>query len=111
MRTLALLLVLAIAPVAGAQEKKKADKSPDPNVSFVVVTPAGESKPHPLLVETKTPVVKEKEPNDGFRAAQKVTLPVVVEGTIERAKDVDVFKFAGKRGQTLVAELVADRHG
>jgi hypothetical protein len=87
----------------------KADVSGD--VRFVVVTAAGESKPHPLLVETKVPVVKEKEPNDGFRAAQPVTLPVVIEGTIDRPKDVDVFRFAGKKGQSLHAELFADRHG
>jgi hypothetical protein len=89
--------------------KLKSDTGGD--LSFVVVTAAGESKPHPLLVDAKTPIVKEKEPNDGFRAAQKVTLPVIVEGTIDRAKDVDVFRFAGKQGQTLSAEVFADRHG
>ena len=89
--------------------KLKADVTGD--LHFVVVTAAGESKPHPLLVETKAPVVKEKEPNDGFRAAQLVTLPVVIEGTIDRPKDVDVFRFAGKKGQSLHAELFADRQG
>ncbi|HEX3314268.1 MAG TPA: hypothetical protein VHR72_05210, partial [Gemmataceae bacterium] len=89
--------------------KLKADVAGD--LRFVVVTAAGESKPHSLLVETKVPVVKEKEPNDGFRAAQQVTLPVVIEGAIERPRDVDVFRFAGKKGQTLHAELIADRLG
>jgi hypothetical protein len=186
MRSLILLTLLAVAPFASAQDKKKKDKSPDPkvvvvlplgmkpgttekltirgmnlegakevrfegdvaevkiestgkapvpdknpervgdtqivvkvklkdsvdaNVSFVVVTAAGEAKPHVLLVETKTPLVKEKEPNDGFRAAQPVTLPVVIEGSIERPKDVDVFRFAGKKGQMLHAEVFADRLG
>jgi hypothetical protein len=89
--------------------KMKAEVAGD--LRFVVVTAAGESKSHPLLVETTIPVIKEKEPNDGFPTAQPVTLPVVIEGTIDRQKDVDVFRFAGKKGQTLHAEVVADRHG
>ncbi len=80
--------------------------------TFVVVTPDGETKPHPLLVETQRPVIKEVEPNDGFRKPQALkAFPVVVEGSIERAKDVDVFAFAGKKGQKLRAELQAVRYG
>ena len=37
--------------------------------AFTVVTPAGESEPHKLLVD-KTPTIAEKEPNNGFRQAQ-----------------------------------------
>src|SRR4029079_1276805 len=37
-------------------------------VTLTVVTPAGESAPHRLLVE-KTPPLAEKEPNNGFRQA------------------------------------------
>jgi hypothetical protein len=43
---------------------------------FTVVTPAGESVPHVLLVD-KTPTVAEKEPNNGFREAQAVAVPQV----------------------------------
>jgi hypothetical protein len=75
------------------------------------VTPAGEAKPHAVLVETTLPVVAEKEPNDGFRQAQTIQLPQVVDGVIERPKDVDVFRFEGKAGQKVVAEVFAARHG
>lgn len=81
------------------------------NVKLTVVTGAGETKPYPLLVETKLAVTADKEGNDGFREAQPVKLPTVIDGRIERQRDVDVFKIAGKAGQKLVAEVFAARHG
>jgi hypothetical protein len=85
--------------------------SPPAAVHLVVVTPEGETKPHDLLVETNLPVVRDKEPNDGFRQAQKIELPVVVSGAIDRPRDVDVFQFAGKAGQHVMLEVLAARHG
>jgi hypothetical protein len=87
------------------------EKIPSGTVSFVVVTPAGETAPHPLLVENSLPVVSEKEPNDGFRQAQAIQVPQLVEGIIDRAKDVDVFRFEGKAGQKLIFEVQAARYG
>jgi hypothetical protein len=88
----------------------KADPPAQP-VEVVVVTPDGETKPHSLLVETIMPVVKEREPNDGFRQAQDVALPVVVEGAVSRPRDVDVFRFQGKAGQKVTLEVLAARQG
>ena len=79
--------------------------------SFVVVTPAGESEPHQLLVETALPVVAEKEPNNGFAQAQPIAVPQVVDGRIQQPQDVDVFRFEGKAGQHLLLEVLAARHG
>ena len=42
-------------------------------------------------------------------AAQRVTLPVVVNGRIDRPDDSDVFCFEGKAGQQIVAEVYARR--
>ena len=81
------------------------------SIALVVVTHNGETKPHLVLVETVLPVVAEKEANDGFRSAQAVTFPIVIEGAINRPKDVDVFRFEGKKGQKLHAEVLASRHG
>jgi hypothetical protein len=78
---------------------------------FVVVTPAGETKPHALLVETVLPVAAEKEPNNGFRQAQALPLPGAVDGAIAGPQDVDVYRVEGKAGQKLVAEVLAARHG
>lgn len=80
-------------------------------VTLVVVTPGGETAPHRLLVETALPVVAEKEPNDGFRQAQKIQVPQVIDGLIDPPKDVDVFRFEGKAGQKVACEVVAARHG
>ncbi len=73
-----------------------------------VVTPAGTAK-HSLLVARG--VLAEKEPNNGYREAQPLTLPALVDGAIDAPLDVDVFRFDGKAGQKLVAEVLADRHG
>lgn len=81
------------------------------SVTPVVVTPDGATKPHAVLIETSLPLITEKEPNDGFRTAQAITLPVVIEGAIQRPKDVDIVRFDGKKGQKLHAEVLASRHG
>jgi hypothetical protein len=80
-------------------------------LSFTLVTLAGESPPHVLLVESAVPVVAEKEPNNSFRQAQPIQIPQAVDGLIHEPKDVDVFRFAGKAGQRLVCEVFAARHG
>jgi Bacterial pre-peptidase C-terminal domain len=81
------------------------------SVSLVVVTPTGESKPHPVLIETDLPLIQEKESNDSFRAAHPLVLPVVIEGVINRPRDVDVVRFDGKKGQKLHCEVLASRYG
>lgn len=55
------------------------------------------------------PETFDKEPNDSSSAAQKVTLPVIVNGRIDKKGDWDVFEFQGKAGQDLVAEVQARR--
>jgi hypothetical protein len=78
---------------------------------FTVVTPAGETAAHGLLVETGIPVVPEKEPNNGFKNAQAIQVPQAVDGLIQHPRDVDVFRFDGKAGQKVVCEVLAARHG
>jgi len=80
-------------------------------VQISVVTAEGETRPRPLLVEATLAVVKDKEGNDGFRQAQAIKLPLVIDGRIERPRDVDVFRFEGRAGQKIVAEVFAARHG
>ncbi len=80
-------------------------------LTVIVVTASGETKPHEILVEPNLPVLMEKEPNDGFRQAQSVPVPVAVEGVIERPRDVDVFRFEGRAGQRVQLEILAARYG
>lgn len=82
----------------------------DGPVLVSVATSEGATKPQPLLVETR-PVMAEKEPNPGFRQAQEIKLPVVVEGVIGMPRDVDVFRFQGRKGQKIRAEVLANRFG
>ncbi len=81
------------------------------SLSLVIDTPIGETPPKPLMVFAVGSVTQEKEPNGGFREAQEIELGKPVRGTIEDVTDVDVFKFRGKAGERIVAEIVAARRG
>jgi hypothetical protein len=51
----------------------------------------------------------EKEPNDTADSAQPVTLPIIINGRINQPGDMDVFRFDGKAGDKIVAEVYARR--
>lgn len=55
------------------------------------------------------PETTETEPNNGTNEAQDVASPLIVNGRIGRPGDVDVFRFQGRTGQTIVAEVYARR--
>ena len=62
----------------------------------------------PFAVDT-LPECLDKESNDSSSAAQRVTLPVIVNGRIDRSGDWDVFRVEGRAGQQVVAEVTARR--
>jgi hypothetical protein len=62
----------------------------------------------PFALDT-LPELLEKEPNNDLKHAQKLTLPVMINGRINRPGDWDVFRFTGKANQTIVAEVYARR--
>jgi hypothetical protein len=62
----------------------------------------------PLRVDT-LPELSEREPNDSVQAAQAVALPAIINGRIDRPGDWDVFRFEGRAGQQIVAEVRARR--
>jgi hypothetical protein len=69
----------------------------------------GASIARPFLVGT-LPEIAEKEPNDDPLKPQVLnTSRVVVNGRLDKAKDVDVFSLKLKKGETLVASLEANR--
>ena len=56
----------------------------------------------------------EAEPNDELAKAQAVAVPLVVNGRINPQADLDLFKFSGQAGQSIVAAIAAhavDVHG
>ncbi len=57
------------------------------------------------------PECLEQEPNDEPSTAQKVELPIVINGRVDHPGDWDVFEVEGKAGQKLVAEVQARRLG
>lgn len=55
------------------------------------------------------PECLDQEPNDEPAKAQKVTLPIIVNGRMDHPDDWDVFEIEGKAGETIVAEVTARR--
>ncbi len=66
------------------------------------------SNPMPFALDT-LPEVREKENNNTPSRAQKVTLPLIINGRIDKAGDWDVFRFKGRSNETVVAEVLARR--
>ncbi len=62
----------------------------------------------PFALDTG-PESVEVEPNDDAEHAQKITPPVIVNGRIDRPGDWDVFRFEGRAGAEIVAEVFARR--
>jgi hypothetical protein len=60
----------------------------------------------PFAVDT-LPECLEKEPNNNPSDAQQVTLPVIVNGRIDKPGDWDVFRFDGRAGEEIVADVDA----
>jgi hypothetical protein len=61
-----------------------------------------------FMVDT-LPECFEKEPNDEPLQAQSVTLPIIINGRIDKTDDWDVFRFIGRAGERVVAEVYARR--
>jgi len=64
----------------------------------------------PFALDT-LPECRDQESNDDPSQAQKVTLPIIVNGHADHAGDWDVFEVEGKAGETIVAEVHARRLG
>ena len=69
---------------------------PSGALEFVIGEAAGK-----ITVIAAAAAVEEKEPNNGFREAQKLEPGKSVRGSIQGEKDVDVFEFSAKAGQKL----------
>ena len=57
------------------------------------------------------PECMDNDANDEPAKAQKVTLPIIVNGRADRPGDWDIFEVEGKAGETIVAEVHARRLG
>ena len=68
----------------------------------------GLPNPPPFFADA-LPEVLEKEPNNAQTSAQRIQLPAAVNGHIDHPGDWDVFSFAGRAGEEVVAEVWARR--
>jgi hypothetical protein len=75
-----------------------------------VKTPRGYSNLLPFNVSDLNEIM-EAEPNNALTNAQSVTAPLVINGRIGAAGDVDWFKFKSVSDQKLVLEVAASRFG
>jgi len=64
----------------------------------------------PFALDT-LPECLDQEANDDPSQAQKVSLPIIINGRADRPGDWDVFEVEGKAGETIVAEVHARRLG
>ena len=62
----------------------------------------------PFALDT-LPERLEQEPNDQAKNGQRVKLPLIVNGRIGRPGDWDVYRFEGRAGEEIVAEVFARR--
>ena len=69
------------------------------------------AQPVTLQVLPAPQLADEKEPNKGFRSAQKIEPGKSVNGLINGQRDVDTFEIAAKAGQTLRIEIIANGVG
>lgn len=79
----------------------------------VTDTPRGPLLKPVRLAVGEEPEVLEAEPNNQATSAQRVSLPVTVNGRIDSdaGKDADYFRFSARKGQELVLEVEARRLG
>lgn len=80
-------------------------------VALTAANGGGDSNAYTLLLRDALPAVAEKEENGGFGTAQALPVPCAVEGTIKGERDVDAYKFEGKKGQKVRIEVQAARFG
>lgn len=62
----------------------------------------------PFAMDT-LPERLEEEPNNTPETAQRITLPLIINGRIDSSEDTDVFCFEGRAGDAVVAEVIARR--
>ena len=62
----------------------------------------------PFMLDT-LPERLEEEPNNTPETAQRITLPVIINGRIDPPDDSDLFCFEGRAGDRVVAEVMARR--
>ncbi|MCC6125290.1 MAG: hypothetical protein IT426_10030 [Pirellulales bacterium] len=85
------------------------DSDAEPEIHSVAARKNGYISNRLPFALNELPEYLEKESNDEPSNAQKVELPVIVNGRIDRPDDWDVFRFSGRAGEEIVAQVAARR--
>ncbi len=80
------------------------------HVRVAIVTADGTATAD-MRVASVADSIEEKEPNTGFRDAQRIEMGQTIRGGINADQDVDTFQFAGHAGQKVRASVLAARAG
>ncbi len=84
-------------------------KEAEPGTHWLTATRNGfHSNPVPFALDT-LPECNEQPSNDNATQPRKVTLPIIVNGRVDHTDDWDVFAFAARSNDTIVAEVEARR--
>lgn len=67
------------------------------------------SNPVPVIVADLPLIPEADSPNDDPKQAQEVSLPACITGRIERAADLDHYRFTASKGDSFVFEVLARR--
>lgn len=84
---------------------------PNPRRSLNVSSPNGFLSNRVMLAAGDLPETLETEPNDSMPQAQRITLPLILNGRIQTRSDADWFVFTAKAGEKLSMSVLARRLG
>ncbi len=84
--------------------------APRRGFEYALASPSGSSNPV-FIADGVDPVVVEHEPNDEPATAQTVAVPCSVSGCFNAPGDLDVYRFAAKKGEIFWIEASAERIG
>ena len=84
-------------------------KGAEPGIYPVAVRKDGFVSNRVLFAMDTLPEAFEKEPNNATATPQKINLPLILNGRIDKPGDADVFQFQGIAGIEIVAEVLARR--
>ncbi|MFP6574487.1 MAG: hypothetical protein VB912_04995 [Pirellulaceae bacterium] len=68
------------------------------------------SNPAPVVVSDLPLLAETNDPNNETATAQPISIPIGVNGRIERETDIDCYRFDAKKGERYTIEVVARRH-
>ncbi|MFA7005078.1 MAG: PPC domain-containing protein, partial [Verrucomicrobiia bacterium] len=84
-------------------------KDVEPGIYPIGVRKEGFYSNRVLLALDLLPDCLEREPNNTPATAQKVAMPIIINGRVDVPGDWDVFQFEGRAGQVIVTEVSARR--